>query len=96
MPDYQDPHALANDFGQFFVHKIETIQERIDEICENESIESIEEMKTKEPSIAFSEFNLLTEDEVKKIIIKSASKSCSLDPIPTWLLKNVLTYCFPS
>ena len=95
LPDYQDPHALANDFGQFFVHKIETIQERINEICENESIESIEEMKTKDPSIAFSEFNLLTEDEVKKIITKSASKSCSLDPIPTWLLKKCLDLLLP-
>ena len=52
-------------------------------------------MKTKDPSIAFSEFNLLTEDEVKKIITKSASKSCSLDPIPTWLLKKCLDLLLP-
>ena len=26
-------------------------------------------------------------DEVKNIIIKSPSKCCSLDPVPTWLLK---------
>ncbi len=29
-----------------------------------------------------------TEDEVLKIIISSPSKSCSLDPIPTWFLKE--------
>ena len=95
MPDYQDPHALANDFGQFFVHKIEIIQERIDEICENESIKSVEEMKTKDLSIAFSEFNLLTGDEVKKIITKSASKNFSLDLIPTCLLKKCLDLLLP-
>ena len=44
--------------------------------------------KTKDLNVTFSEFNLLTEDEVEKIITKSASRSCSLDPIPIWKLKK--------
>ena len=39
LPDYQDPRALANDFSQFFAHKMETIQERMDVICDNEEDE---------------------------------------------------------
>ena len=34
-------------------------------------------------------FERATEDEIKKLILSSSSKSCDLDPIPT----NVLKYC---
>ena len=36
-----------------------------------------------------------TQDEVHDIIIKSPSKSCELDPLPTYLLKEVLEYLLP-
>ena len=35
-------------------------------------------------------FTLVTEDDVAEIIRKSPSKSCDLDPLPTWLLKKHL------
>ena len=41
-------------------------------------------------SQALSEFNKVTVEEVEKIIRKSPSKSCDLDPLPTWLLKECL------
>ena len=36
-----------------------------------------------------------TQDEVHDIIIKSLSKSCELDPLPMYLLKEVLEYLLP-
>ena len=36
-----------------------------------------------------------TQDEVHDIIITSPSKSCELDPLPTYLLKEVLEYLLP-
>jgi len=36
-----------------------------------------------------------TQDEVRDIIIKSPSKSCELDPLPTYLFKEVLEYLLP-
>jgi len=36
-----------------------------------------------------------TQDEVHDIIIKSPPKSCELDPLPTYLLKEVLEYLLP-
>jgi len=36
-----------------------------------------------------------TQDEICHIIIKSSSKSCGLDPLPTYLLKEVLEYLLP-
>ena len=44
------------------------------------------------PKIRNTHFNLepASEDKVRKIIMKSASKSCDLDPIPTNILKASL------
>ena len=39
---------------------------------------------------SLSSFSLATEAEIKKIIMNSPSKSCQLDPIPTWLLKECI------
>ena len=39
---------------------------------------------------AFNAFMPVTEDEVYKCISESPTKSCSLDPIPTFLLKDCL------
>ena len=35
-------------------------------------------------------FESASEDEIKKLILSSSSKSCDLDPIPTSVLKNCL------
>ena len=35
-------------------------------------------------------FERASEDEIKKLILGSSSKSCDLDPIPTSVLKNCL------
>ena len=35
-------------------------------------------------------FERASEDEIKKYILSSSSKSCDLDPIPTSMLKNRL------
>ena len=35
-------------------------------------------------------FERAAEDEIKKLILSSSSKSCDLDPIPTSVLKNCL------
>ena len=42
-----------------------------------------------------NEFRNVTPTEVKKIILSSPTKSCSLDPIPTWLLKHCVDQLVP-
>ena len=42
-----------------------------------------------------SEFKPVSCEEVRKIICKSPSKSCVLDPIPTWLLKKCIDELVP-
>ena len=45
---------------------------------------------------AFNTFKPVTEDEVSKRINESPTKSCLLDPIPTFLLKDCLDILLPS
>ena len=47
------------------------------------------------PPGTFEAFTLTTEEELKRIISRSPSSSCSLDPIPTWLLKGTLDATLP-
>ena len=43
-----------------------------------------------------SNFRACTEDEVREVIMRSPSKSCSLDPIPTIILKECIDDLLPS
>ena len=47
------------------------------------------------PPGTFEAFSPTTEEELKRIISRSPSSSCSLDPIPTWLLKGTLDATLP-
>ena len=40
-------------------------------------------------------FSLTTDDEIRKIIMRSPSRSCSLDPLPTWLVKEGIDTFIP-
>ena len=45
--------------------------------------------------IPLQRFLPATHDEVKRIITNSPNKSCYLDPIPTWLLRQCLDHFVP-
>ena len=38
--------------------------------------------------VSFEQFNVVSEADIRKIISSSPTKSCALDPIPTWLRKH--------
>ncbi|CAB4026768.1 Hypothetical predicted protein, partial [Paramuricea clavata] len=44
----------------------------------------------------FSDFQLLTKDDINLLVQKSAKKSCSLDPMPTSLVVKCLDELFPT
>jgi len=41
------------------------------------------------------QFTPVTTDEVRQCIMKSASKSCALDPLPTWVVKRHIDHILP-
>ena len=41
------------------------------------------------------DFELVSDEEIYKLVMGSPNKSCSLDPCPTWLLKSCAKYIVP-
>ena len=85
LPSDEDHSHLANRFGAFFESKIDNIRQHF-----NLNVDSSEQIL---PNIELSEMRPATIEEVRKLITSYSNKSCELDPVPTWLLKNVYRNC---
>ena len=82
LPKIESDEQLTGEFADHFMAKIKKIQDAL----ENHPIYKPEHRDTDQ----LKEFQLLSENEVKKIIGKMSSKSCKIDPMPTTLLRKVL------
>jgi hypothetical protein len=78
----------------FFDDKIKTIRENL-EVANKNQPSSIKTQNCDTNLIKMTCFQPLSEEEARKIIMKAATKSCALDPIPTWLLKDSLDVLLP-
>ena len=86
LPTADSVEALVERFSEFFTTKIQTLRENLDKQVNNNASDNYQP-NVKHP---LTEFSPVSEDDVKTHIKKCASKSCDLDPIPTWLLKLCL------
>ena len=95
LPVSSSAKDLAQDFSDFFINKIDGIRTKIRSETKGQPTKvNIEEQDTDIDELV--EFTPVTKDEVRKVISKSQSKSCELDAIPTWLLKECLEELLPS
>jgi hypothetical protein len=85
---------LAQNFSDFFIDKIDGIKDKIssDTETKNGAVTTEEIPNTQIDTLV--EFTPVSQDELEKVISKSKSKSCELDSIPTWLLKECLKNCY--
>ena len=83
LPTADSIPELAERFSTYFSDKIRLIREDLD------SQNSVKSDDNHKPDInhILNEFNPVTDEEISKLIKTCGSKSCELDPIPTWLLK---------
>lgn len=93
LPLHSSPKQLAQNFSDFFIGKIENIRDNI--TSQKQSSSGVGDIEADYIGVKYDKFTPTSEDEVKSIIRKSASKSCELDPIPTWLLKECLDELTP-
>ena len=93
LPAHDSPAILGTRFADFFATKILNIRNelasRIPPNTANESVNDNAEM-------TFSTFDVISEATLKAIMMKMSSTSCSLDPQPTWLVKNNLDCHVPA
>ena len=81
MPDHQSPKALADRFAEFFISKISKIRQTFP------SDSSKQDSPDKKPATNLNSFSQVSINDLKKIITSSPTKSCTLDPWPTFLVK---------
>ena len=88
LPDAQSDQELAEQFAEFFLQKIETIQEKFNNIA----------LHMTEPNDIpqITKFSPISEPDLCKIIKAMPSKSCELDYMGTDKIKEVLHTCIPS
>ena len=94
-PHEEDPKILAERFNKFFTSKIEKIMAALVPTDTHPIDESYVETKP-QTDHKFSEFSILSDHDVGRIVKKSATKSCILDPVPTSLLKEHLDDFIPT
>ena len=90
LPTCESSKSLADRFATFFSNKIM-------KICE--SFSSSESCNVVHPPCdppKLTVYTQDTQDEIGKIISKSPTKSCLLDPLPTFLIKECIDILLPS
>ena len=87
LPTNLSTEEQPNKFSNYFLDKIEKIQ----------GIFTLPEDQCQHtpPPQQLDSFLPATQEEIKKIIINSPTKSCTLDPIPTFLLKECIAELLP-
>ncbi len=88
LPSHSSPAELAERFSNYFSNKILSIRSNLI-THEDNSYHGTEETAC-ENTTNLDSFTPVTEDEIKKLIMNCPNKSCTLDPIPTSLLKECL------
>lgn len=85
LPSRASEKALAEECSRFFNQKVATIRAGLDAsdcvyIATPDTVTRVD--------CQLSSFTAVTDSSLRKIIKQSPSKSCQLDPVPTWLVKD--------
>ena len=89
LPSHSSEVELANTFNKFFTNKISILRQSLQSKRRGDT-EVTDEPASKNIPSPLHTFTPASEAEITKIIATSPTKSCSLDPLPTWLLKQCL------
>ena len=88
LPLYSSQDTLANQIADFFENKFQKIRDGLPVV--EAPVVSLPPCNSE-----LCVFVLVTISEVSRIVMKSFTKACALDPMPTWLLKELLPSIAP-
>jgi len=89
LPDSDNAKSLADRFSVFFIDKITRIRDGLNSYTQ--FITSPDN-----PPKTFCRFTEMSESDVRTFILSSPTKSCMLDPWPTFLVKDCVEVLLPS
>ena len=89
LPACDSPSYLANTFQDYFLERValihQGIQATLTDLDLGASLWGPEELHA---ACSLTSFRLATHDDIRQLVSKAPTKSCELDSIPTWLLKQ--------
>ena len=88
LPSHNCGTELANRFVNYFGDKIKSIRQDLENSSNTPDYTT--NVASDFDGVPLEKFRIVHQDEVRKIIKSSPSKSCALDPIPTSILKLCL------
>ena len=94
LPDHADVQQLANRFADYFKKKIDKIMHSLSSGLTSDS-DSLSDIPVN-TVVQWASFSGVNDESVHKIILKSPTKSCILDPMPTWMIKDQLELLLPA
>ncbi len=92
LPSHDSPEILANEFASFF-------EDKVTNLCGNfnaSRIQALNNDSTEPPMHKLDVFTAMSEDEMRDLVMSMPTKSCPLDPMPTWLVKPCLDELLPT
>ena len=92
LPTHSCDKTLADQFLSFFHNKIDNIRTGLCAMVDEPLVEIPDQSFNGVPLNCFSGVTL---QEIRHIILKAPSKSCELDPPPSWLLKECVDELSP-
>jgi hypothetical protein len=96
LPNHSSASDLANQFLDFFEDKVSKIHADLRAAQDNKVANDINDnFKAPECATLLESLAPVTEEVVQKLISRFPAKSCSLDPIPTCLLKSCIDVLLP-
>ena len=96
LPVCDDYDKLSNSFADFFQDKIVKTRQSLDGL--NLEVDTHRQVNVDTPlneNAVMTKFRPVSEEDVNRIICKLPNKSCFLDVIPTWLLKQCISSIIP-
>ena len=89
LPAHESPQELCNAFAEFFSEKVEKIYNTLEEEVVHVDAEGLTAVDS-QVSVPnpLTEFDLLSEKDITEYIKHAPGKSCLLDTIPTWFVKQ--------
>ena len=97
MPSFVSPGALAQRFSDHFIDKVRHIRQGM---CDRDDNHSSVTRAALSDDVCFDgvpliNFMPITESDVERLVAVAPCKTCELDPIPTWLLKQCSSELVP-
>ena len=92
LPKADNMEDLAEDFSTFFRDKIDKIRNGLGSATQP----SVPPTSCEKVTCVMNCFETSTEKEIVELVKSSPNKSCSLDTVPTWLIRDFIDILAPS